>query len=153
MRLAFCVLSGLLLVACGGSNNEADYPLPDPPGEPVAQSPAPRGSLWRRDVVHTVDQGLGRFLQKVELEPSLDAGKFRGFRIVELRPEGFWRGVDLAPGDVVMRVNGMPIEREMQAYSAFQSLKTADELRVDYLRGGVRKQLVYRIVEHGKDAR
>jgi hypothetical protein len=40
----------------------------------------------------------------------------KAFRIVALRPHEFWHGVDLAPGDVVTSVNGMPIERETQAY-------------------------------------
>ncbi len=103
--------------------------------------------LYRDEVVETVDAGLGYFLQRVEVEPSLSEGRFRGFRVVTLRPAGFWYGVDLEPGDVITRINGMPIERETQAFEAFESLRKASTLRVKYLRGGEPRELVFRIVD------
>ena len=122
------------------------------PHEQVAPPPAPAPrrtpvtSLQRTEVVRVVEAGLGRFLQKVDVEPSFAAGQFQGFRVVELRPGSFWQGVDLQPGDVVLKVNGLPIERETQAYAAFQSLKSAGELRVDLLRAGQPRSLIYPIV-------
>lgn len=147
----------LTLVACGARETEAEYPPSEVlveeadaedamNGEPARPAP-PAGSLWRDEVHATVEAGLGWFLQRVEVEPSLEAGRFRGFRVVQLKPPDFWQGVDLRPGDVVLSVNGMPIERETQAYAAFQSLKNADELRVRYLRAGRERDLVYRIVD------
>lgn len=106
----------------------------------------PKGSVSRTALVATVDAGLGRFLQRVDVEASLDAGRFRGFRIVALHPSGYWAGVDLQPGDVVTAVNGKPIKTEMQAYDAFQSLKRADAIRVSILRGGKARTLVIPIV-------
>jgi type II secretory pathway component PulC len=107
----------------------------------------PPGSLFRKDVADTVDEGLGYFLQRVSVDPSIVDGKFQGFRIVELRPAEFWKGVDLKPGDVVTQVNGMSIERDIDAYQAFQSLRAARELRVTFTRGGSSRELVYAIVE------
>lgn len=111
---------------------------------------APPGSLWREDVNFTVEEGLGYFLQRVTVEPEIIAGKFQGFRIVDLRPAEYWEGVDLKPGDVVTQVNGMPIERDIDAYEAFQSLRAAVSLRVSILRGGVKRELVYAIVARDK---
>jgi S1-C subfamily serine protease len=141
----------MLLVGCGGTS-------PPPPATPPAKElkPAaaaepqrPKGVLWRKDVVMIVDAGFGRFLQRVEVEPSLEGNTFRGFRLVALRPSDWWEGVDLRAGDVVTSVNGMPIERETEAWQAFVSLKQAEELRVSYLRGGEQRELVYRIVAKG----
>jgi general secretion pathway protein C len=89
-------------------------------------------------------------LQHVELEAALDNGQFVGFRIVRLEPPELWRGIDLQPGDVVTRVNGMPIERETQAYDAFMALKSAQELRVSMLRGGAERTVVFSIVPRPK---
>lgn len=144
----------LLVSGCGSSRpaEEAEYPSAaeevaaaesDP--EPDRDAPPP-GAVWRDDVDVTVDAGLGWFLQLVEVEPSLEAGAFRGFRIVSLRPPSFWQGVDLRPGDVVVSVNGKPIERDDQAYQVFLSLKKSDEIRVKYLRAGRERELVYRIL-------
>jgi type II secretory pathway component PulC len=96
-----------------------------------------------------VAQGLGAFLQRVELDdrPVLSEGKFRGFRITALRDAHFWSGVDLKPGDVVTRVNGFPIERPEQAQRAFESLQASSELRVSYERDGEPRELVYPIAD------
>lgn len=137
-----------LVSGCGGSEPPADYP------EHAAKAPEepkpPAGALWREVVNATVDQGLGYFLQRVDVEPSFDSkGSFQGFRIVELRGDGFWDGVDLRKGDVVLRVNDKPIEREGQAYEVFQELKSVDQLNVQYLRQGQRLSLSYRIIPRG----
>jgi hypothetical protein len=148
-----CGLASLSLVAtlaCGPKYPSAEYPPTPPPRVDAAghlDVPAPPGSLWRHDVNATVDQGLGRFLQRVDVEPELSEGKFVGFRITDLHPLAWWQGVDLAPGDVVLSVNGKPIERATEAHAVFDSLKTATELRVTLLRAGKTRELTYKIVE------
>jgi len=147
VKLERLALVAALLCACSGQP-QAEPPMtaaaaPKPPVEPQR----PKDALFRDDVVATVDAGLGRFLQRVDVEAAFDNGRFQGFRILELRPPHYWHSVDLAPGDVVTRVNGMPIERETEAYDAFQSLKRAKELRVSYLRAGRPRELVFRIID------
>jgi len=94
----------------------------------------------------TLSRGLGDFLTRIELEPVLAGGKFRGWRVVKLRPgDPMWQGVDLAPGDVITMVNGRPIERPEQALAAFQSRAVAKELRVAHERNGAPRELVYAI--------
>jgi type II secretory pathway component PulC len=113
--------------------------------------PAPGDShrLARATVKNVVSQGLGAFLQQVDLDdqPALLGGKFRGFRIAALHGSHFWSGVDLKPGDVVTRVNGFPIERPEQAQAAFDSIAAASELRVNYDRDELPRELVYKIVD------
>lgn len=94
-----------------------------------------------------LDAGFGRFLQQVAVEPNLDSGRFRGWTIVELRPVEFWQTVDLKPGDVVKSVNGLPLEREIEAWEAFESLRTADEILVAYQRGNAERSFRYRILD------
>jgi len=88
---------------------------------------------------------MGAFLARVQVEPALTNGRFRGWRVVKLSDDPMWRGVDLAPGDVVTQVNGLPIEHPEQALSAFQSLAVAKELRVSLERNGARREIVYPI--------
>ena len=145
----------VLATALGAGACGASAPPPTaapPPASPAAkaQAPAPTAAsttLRRTEVASVVDAGFGSFLERVQVEPSLDAGRFRGWTIVELSPPGFWEAVDLKPGDVVTSVNGLPIEREMDAWTAFQSLKTARELDVSYYRAGAERKLAYRILD------
>jgi len=111
-----------------------------------AEERPPQGVLWRHEVDATVEAGLGTFLQRVAVEPDFNLkGEFRGFRIVALGPRHYWEGVDIAPGDVITEVNGMPIERETEAFAAFESLRESETLRVRFLRNGQSKTLEYQI--------
>ena len=102
--------------------------------------------LRRSQVKKTISRGLGYFLQGVSVEdfPVMKDGRFYGFKIKTISPE--W-GVDLRPGDVVTRVNGMVIEHPEEADAAMRSLERAGALRVDYERDGKRQILELPIVE------
>lgn len=102
--------------------------------------------LRRQEVVDAVNEGLGRFLQKVEVRAEFRDEVFVGFRIVRFANPRAFAGVGLLPGDVVRRVNGSSIEREGQAFEVFQSLKTASHLEIDYLRQGAEMALSLPIV-------
>jgi len=149
----------LLLAGCASSQYPSlDDPLP-PPEHVGAAAPAAaaqlvsaqtvsvaKSTLERADVERVVDAGLGRFLTHVALEPSLVGGKFVGWTIVDLSPRELWQGIDLQPGDVVSRVNGMAIEREVEAFDAFQAVRQAPALEVTYLRQNQPHTLRFNIV-------
>ena len=153
-----CLRSLPLLLAIGLSGCGSSPP-PTAPMVPAAQAmkeplavavaaDAPTKVLRRSAVHEVVAKGLGYFLQRVAIDdqPVFVAGKFHGFRIAALNGDG-WRGIDLRPGDVVTHVNGFTIERPEQAMEAFKSLDVASELRVDYERDGVPRELRFSIVD------
>jgi type II secretory pathway component PulC len=110
----------------------------------VVTPPTASGTISRADLEAVLSQGLGRFLQSVSTEAHLEEGRFVGHRVTELRGTLF-TGVDLAPGDTLVRVNGMPIERPEQALAAWNSLRVASELALDILRAGERRELRFPI--------
>ena len=152
MRRSIVVLA-LALAACGGQSppKATSAPAPSARGATAAASaaPLPANAIRRSALREVLAGGLGAFLQYVTLDdqPTFVAGKFHGFRIAVLRNAPFWRGVDLKPGDVITRVNGMPIEHPEEALEAFKSLEVASELRVDYERDGAPRELRFTIVE------
>lgn len=157
-RRSLVALAALALlapvVACGGPaamKKTAQAPVADAPPETLAPGAEAVGdhSLRRSAVRAVVKGGLGLFLQRVVLEdePVLKEGRFHGFRIAALRDPRFWSGVDLRPGDVVVRVNGMSIEHPEDALEAFHALEVAAELRVFYEREGDGRELRYPIVD------
>lgn len=147
-----------LLAASCAASRYPDIDEPMPPGVLTSRdSPAPEladgeagaaatGVLERAEVERVVDGGLGRFLSQVAVEPSLSAGKFTGWSIVSLEPKKAWQSIDLRPGDVVTRINGMAIEREVEAFDAFQAVRSAPRLEVSYLRHDQPRTLSYAIV-------
>jgi len=141
-------------VACGHPKEAEDPHVVESGGLTPTEQPAPvvesvdtpLTELERAKVVKVIDDGLGTFLQGVELEASLVDGKFEGFRIVSFRVPADWRGVGLMVGDVVTSINDLPIERPEQAHAAFVSLRTAKALEIAYLRGGKPMRISFPIV-------
>jgi type II secretory pathway component PulC len=152
------VLAVVAPAGCGGAAPAAApvvAPVAPAPASPSAQAatvapqPADAHTLSRSAVRQAVAQGLGAFLQHIELDdqPVKAGGRFHGFRVALLRGDRFWTGVDLKPGDVITAVNGFPIERPEQALTAFESLDVASELRVTYDRDGQPRELAYSIAD------
>lgn len=161
VSLSSFLLLGAFAAACGGSRLEAEAGsgFSDAGGlsaqetnlAPMESVSAPITQIERTEVVAAVDAGLGRFLQKFEMEPSLtERGEFSGFRIVRVLDAGTFQGLGIGPGDVVTSINQRPIERPTEAYEVFVSLKTAETLDVDYLRGGRPMRLSLPIVGEAK---
>ncbi len=144
----------LVLPGCGGNVP----PTVSPPARErspsvvgagaAAGSSVPAGALRRSAVEEVLFAGPGAFLQRVTLDehPVYSGGKFQGFRVAALRGDT-WAGVDLRPGDVVMRVNGFSIEHPEEAAEAFYSLRVASELRVEFERDGEPRELRFGIVD------
>jgi type II secretory pathway component PulC len=76
--------------------------------------------------------------------PSMTNGKFHGFVIQAINPE---LGVDLRPGDVITRVNGIVPEQPDDADAALRSLDKAAALKVEFEREGKPRTLELPIVD------
>jgi PDZ domain len=153
-RLLLVSLLTFAAAACGGSAppaKTADAP-PSASAAPTAQTTAavvPRTTQLRRsDVRRAMGRGLGSLLRNVAVEdwPMMVDGRFHGWRIRAINPE--W-GTPLASGDVVTRINGMPIEHPEEADAALRSLDKAASLKVEYERDGKPLSFELPIVDDG----
>jgi len=146
-----------LVAACGGGAADRDEPkLPtgaaatakmnEGLGADPQSPPKPVTSLKRAAVKETTQQGRGVFLQNVTVDdwPVMREGKFHGFKIKAINPQ--W-GVDLRPGDVVTRVNGVVPEHPEEADAALRGLEKAASLKVDFEREGKPRTLELPIVD------
>ena len=149
-RAPFLVLL-LILCACGESTAPARTAQDAAGAKPIASAPpaaatGPVTSLTRAQVKETISRGLGVFLQNVTLDdwPVMHDGKFHGFKIRAINPD--W-AVDLRPGDVVTRVNGIVPEHPEDADAALRSLEKAAALKVELEREGKRRTLELPIID------
>jgi len=149
MRARILLLT-LLFAGCGAATSDAEEPTAEASVNAAEDAPPPpvhrEGTIARAQLDDVLAHGIGRFLQRVQTEPHLDEGRFVGFRVTELRSELF-EGVDLQPGDTLLSVNGLPIERPEEAMQVWNALRVASELTVEYLREGERHQLRFAIAD------
>ncbi len=97
----------------------------------------PAGMIPRKQLLTFLDTRPAIFLRNVESEPRIDGGRFRGWRIVSFYAgDPRFRDIDLLSGDVVTKVNGLPIEQPDQFIKVWEQVRDAAELRVDMLRNG-----------------
>lgn len=138
----------LALAACGGATSTHPAPATPPQAKApeVPPQPARRASLTRSEAKTAVERGLGAFLQHVTVDdyPVMRDGKFYGFTVRTIPAD--W-GVDLEPGDVVTRVNGVVPERPEHADAALRALETASSLKVEYERDGEPRSFELPIVD------
>jgi hypothetical protein len=116
---------------------------PARPAASAAEGPtAPPGHLLRGEVDRVlVTQGPPWVLRRVISEEVIrNDGKFGGWRLVGLPEE--WRGIDVKPGDVVTRVNGLPLENPDEAWEAWKSVGKSADLKLDIVRDGAARQIV-----------
>jgi type II secretion system protein C len=153
LGMRYTVLLALVASACGGSAPPPQAPAARSSVPAAAPAPtreaAPAGSIRRSALRPVLAQGPGAFLQRLTLDDHavFAAGKFHGFRVARLDDQELFKGVDLKAGDVITRINGFPIEHPEEALQAFNSLEVASELRVEYERDGVPRELRYAIID------
>lgn len=140
----------LLVAACGGEEGMPHAAFPkggDPaPAPPPPAKPFVVKELKRSDVRDAIQRGPGYFLQNVALDENVVMvnGKFHGWVLRGINE--LWI-IDLNPGDVITKVNGVVPEQPDDAVTALQSLEKAKSLKVEYERNGKPRTLELPIVD------
>jgi hypothetical protein len=140
-----------------GEIGEEDLPTerakaPAATPEPAARLEAPAGkgartgTIERAKLIAVLDHGPGEFLRQLEVTPHLEGQRFVGWQLVQLLDRsGPLATIDLAPGDVLLAVNGQPLSRPDQLQTVWDSLRTANEVVADLWRGNAKLQLRFSI--------
>ncbi len=71
-----------------------------------------------------------------QVQPYIEAGNFRGFRLRPGRQPNLLRQLGLRPGDVVNSVDGVPLDSMAQAMQSMTTLVESDQVDVTILRDG-----------------
>ena len=128
-----------------------------PPADPDAPRDPPRiavpagkalrsGIIARARLVAVLDAGPGMFLRQLEVAPRMSGDRFVGWQLVQLLDHaGPLHDVDVAPGDVLLAINGKPLERPDELQTVWDSLRTANELVARLTRGDARLELHFTI--------
>ena len=160
MRALLCLA---LLAACGPKADPQkptfDDDLAGPRPQPTEVQPAVverpvaapgkglrSGTIDRARLNAVLDSGPGQFLRQLEVTARMDGNRFVGWQLVQLIDrKGPLVDIDVAPGDVLLAINGQPISRPDQLQTVWDSLRTANELDADLWRGDAKLRLSFAI--------
>jgi type II secretory pathway component PulC len=140
-RIATSVVLAFLFAGCSAAPAKP-VAAPEPKKAQAPAAPAvANGHVARGSVDRVLRQGPPWLLRRVLREEVVrDDGQLTGWRITAL-PED-WTAIDLKPGDVVTKVNGIAIVTPDDAWNAWKKTASAKEIRVDLQRAGAARELV-----------
>jgi len=135
----------------GGEETPREPDEPAPKSDLMQEFPrVTSGVIQRHELIRVLDEGLGRYLSNVQIEPEFQKGTFVGFRILTLFPGDLtYASLDLRPGDTLTSINGKPISRPEHASAIWKELRTATNLVVHYRRGSTDHTMRFVIVDEG----
>ena len=104
------------------------------------------GTIARDRLITVLDAGPGNFMRQFEVQAKLAGDRFVGWELVQLvGRENMLFDVDLAPGDVLLAINGQQIARPDQLQTVWDSLRTANEVTAQLWRGQTKLTLEFAI--------
>jgi general secretion pathway protein C len=138
LRLRGQVTTPAAMAPRGGLRDAAaDAPLAPP--DPGVKT------LLRRDVDARLTGEIPRILAETTMFPVTEDGRVIGFTLTRLAEGTLLTEVGLRPGDVLLRLNDVPIDSLATLISLWPRLQGAPQLRAEVLRAGQPASLVVNI--------
>lgn len=123
------------------------------PMTPPSAVPAPPQTPATSGVTAVAHQGGGSYIidqralnaaldnpaqamSDARLLPSQKDGKVEGFRASEVKPNGVFGMIGIKNGDVILRLNDLPMDSPDKALQSFIALKGQNRLKLDLIRDG-----------------
>lgn len=146
-------------ILTGGKRVKLLTPLATPSDTPMSPSPSPQTSAITGGATQTgagsfvIDQrvlnaaldNLGQAMTDARLLPSVKDGKVEGFRVSEVKPSGVFAMIGIKNGDVLHKINDLPVDSPERAIQSLASLKGQNRIKLDLVRDGQPSTLSYDI--------
>ncbi len=113
--------------------SDADAPEPE-------RAPRPAGAIYRSEVVRATQGGSAAYLMaQLGPEPYRPQGQFEGWVVTRVWPNDpdlCAPGCDLAPGDILLSVNGSKLETPEQLSNLLGRIDELESIDLVGIRGG-----------------
>ena len=110
------------------------------------EAPEPDWKIPRASYEAAVKDGLQKVMRWYFVEPAYSGDNFIGYAVRDVYREDLQKG-PIRVGDVILRINEMPVERPEHALAIWRDLWGRNTLKLELLRGGLPRVYVIPIVE------
>jgi len=97
---------------------------------------APATSAKLREYLSILPNQPARMTELVRALPVMENGQLTGFRLFPGRQRNLFSEVGLRRGDIVTRVNGMPVNDPVQSSQLLSQLASATQVQIEIIRRG-----------------
>jgi general secretion pathway protein C len=122
-----------------------------PPPPPPMGVPQSAGSQVVERVKRMIAQDPGSVAEIMRPQPVFANGQQRGYRVYPGRNRAQFARLGLRPGDLVMSVNGTPLDDPQRGMEIFRSIGSSDQVRVTVERNGRPQELVLNMAQIAND--
>jgi general secretion pathway protein C len=132
--------------------------LPRQSGPPLAMNgaPPPPMPMAENPIVDRMRQLItnepNAISEVIRPQPVFAQGKQRGFRVYPGRNRQAFTRIGLRPGDLVLAVNGTPLDDPSRGQEIFNTLGTSSEAHVTVLRNGKQQDLTLQMSQIAQEA-
>lgn len=127
-----------VLLRLPGAASAAPAPLPAaaPTAAPTADPEAVSRSMTRAEVERRIADEAPRLLAETALQPVTEQGRITGFTLTRVPPGSLLSDAGLEVGDVLVKVNEVPIDSLATLMSLYPRLQNESLVRALVLRNG-----------------
>lgn len=117
-------------------------PAEPPPGPQPAATPdgatqtAPGSFIIDQRLLNSALDNISQVMTDARLLPSVKNGKVEGFRVSEVKPSGIFAMIGIKNGDVLHKINDLPVDSPERAIQSLASLKGQNRIKLDLVRDG-----------------
>jgi hypothetical protein len=120
----------------------------------IQEQVRPDDTIFRDELVRATNNGSAAYLLRaLQLEVYRPNGRFIGWRIGSTWPEDpslCTQRCDLQEGDIILTVNGRPVERPEQLSALLENLATMERLEIQMIRDGTLRKRSFTVAERVK---
>lgn len=98
-----------------------------------------------RETAEQARGNLNELLKQARMEPNIVAGRTEGFVVRMIRPKSLLDTLGIQRGDVLMQINGMPLDGPEKALQIFQQLREARHISIGLTRNGTPMNFEYEV--------
>lgn len=117
----------------------ANPPQSGSPGQipsPASQEGKVKQTLSRAELQQKVLNNMDNALRGLRAGPHRIDGRIVGYKLFRVQPSSMLHRLGARNGDIVMRVNGHPVDSTEKLYQMWQSIQGESRITVDLERGG-----------------
>ena len=112
-----------------------------------AEAPTAPGAQVVDRVRRMIAQDPGSLAEIMRPQPVFANGQQRGYRVYPGRNRAQFARLGLRPGDLVMSVNGTPLDDPQRGMEIFHSIGSANQVRVTVERNGQPQELTLNMAQ------
>ena len=119
-----------------------------PPSTTALQTETPIGDRMRK----LISEDPGLMADIMRPQPVFAQGKQKGYRVYPGRNRQAFTRLGLRPGDLVMAINGTPLDDPARGQEIFRTLGSSSEAHITVMRSGQQQDLTLNIAQVAQEA-